>query len=110
MGMAPQATPVPADRGGDGYQILVGQFHHFCHFFGGAGEYHHFRLLEEMGVPFFIGLVLFQILFIGLYIPVPYHFFQFFHQFRRNRVILVFHFYTLFPVYCNPYVFSSFSH
>ena len=95
--------------GSDGNQEFVGQFHHFRHFFRGAGEHHHFRFLEEMGVPFFVRLVLFQIFLIGLYIAVAHHFFQFFHQFRCNRIILMFHSKAFFPLFCKLFLFPSFA-
>ena len=84
--------PGAGRTGSDGDQIFVGQFHHFRHFFRGAGEHDDFRFLEEMGIPLFIGLVLFQIFLIGLYIPIAHYFFQFFYQFRSHWIVRLCHF------------------
>lgn len=53
------------------YQVFIGQFDDFRHFFRRAREDDDFRFMEIMRVPFFIGLISFEIIVIGLNELIP---------------------------------------
>ena len=48
------------------YKVFIGQFDDSCHFFCRTREDDDFRFMEIMGVPFFVSLVFFQVIFVGL--------------------------------------------